>query len=240
VAHRAVALEGAQRADLLEPRPVLVLEHRARRQLARDAADHGGCDLHREGERIVLQHERHVGADRLDRLPVIADDLVVGAQCVRRRDHHAGRALIHHRPRQRAHRGKARRGDADHHGQLRRAPDHLARDCHRLGVLELGCLAELAEHGDAGGSAAEIEVGQAVDRRGVDRAVVEEGRRCDGEDAARVGSEQHERFLQAKEKGMTCARLRTRTSGGQRGKRSRSFSFQNLPVEVRGTASITS
>ena len=35
VAHRAVALEAAQRRDLLQPRPVLVLEHHARRQFLR-------------------------------------------------------------------------------------------------------------------------------------------------------------------------------------------------------------
>ncbi len=32
-----------------------------------DAADHARRHLHREGQRIVLQHERHVGADRLRR-----------------------------------------------------------------------------------------------------------------------------------------------------------------------------
>ena len=45
--------------------------------LGDDAANHAGRHLDREGQRIVLQHERHVGADGLRRLPVVGDDLVV-------------------------------------------------------------------------------------------------------------------------------------------------------------------
>ena len=63
--HLTGALEGAQRRDLLQAGPVLVLEHHARRQLLHDAADHTRRHLHAESERVVLQHEGDVGADRL-------------------------------------------------------------------------------------------------------------------------------------------------------------------------------
>ena len=40
-------------------------------------------------ERVVLQNERHVRADRLGRLTVVSHDLVVGPQGIRRTDHDA-------------------------------------------------------------------------------------------------------------------------------------------------------
>ena len=46
-------------------------------------------------------------------------------------------------------------------------------------MLQLGCLAELAEHGDAGRTDAEVEVGQARDRRVVPTALGME--RCRGD-----------------------------------------------------------
>ena len=51
--------------------------------------------------------ERDVRADCLDGLREVGDDLVVGAQRGRRRDHDAGSAGIHRAARQRAHRREA-------------------------------------------------------------------------------------------------------------------------------------
>jgi len=48
-----------------------------------------------------------------------------------------------------------------------------------LGGVELGRLAELPEHGDAGRAGAQVEPAQAVDRCEIDRAVF--GERCRGD-----------------------------------------------------------
>ncbi|MNT34333.1 hypothetical protein D3C72_1703090 [compost metagenome] len=106
MSHRAVLLEGPQRRDLLKTRPVFMLQHHARRQVLHDATDHRRCHLHGERERIVLQHEWDVRADRLDCLPVIADDLVISAQRVWRSDHDPCGALRHYVLGERAHGGK--------------------------------------------------------------------------------------------------------------------------------------
>ncbi|MNN21957.1 hypothetical protein D3C81_1352960 [compost metagenome] len=192
MAHRAILFEAAQRRDLFQPGPVLVLEHHAGGQFLHDAADHAGRHLHREGQRIVLDHERHVRADGLHGLAVIADDLVIRAQRVGRGDHHARRAALHHFAGQRAHGGKPWRRHPHHHRQSPRPADHLRGHLHGFGMFQLGRLAQLAQHGNAGGATGQVKVGQAVDRGDVDRAIVEERRRGDGEDAACVSGQRGE------------------------------------------------
>ena len=128
-------------------------------------------------------------ADRFLRLLEIADDLIVGAQLRRRRDHHAGGARIHRGARQRAHGGEARRRDADDDLHVFGALDEAPGDLLRLGRLELRRLAQNAEHGDAVAADLGVEVGQPVDGFLVDAAVVVERRRRDREGACGLGGE---------------------------------------------------
>ncbi len=88
---------------------------------------------------------------------------------------------------QRAHRGKARRRDADDHLQLLGALDEAHRDLLGLGRIELRRLAQDAEHRDAVAADLGVEIGQPVDRGLVDAAVVVERRRRDREGALRPG-----------------------------------------------------
>ena len=189
LAHAAVGHQAFQRGELFQPRPFLVLHHLAGRMRRDDAGDHRRRHEHAGRIRIVLDHERHVVADRLHGVGVIGDDLVVGLERRRRRDHHAARAGIHHVLHQRAHRGEARRGRADHHRQAIDPPHHLTcqRDRFRMGQLRR--LAHDAEHRDAGDAAADVEIHQPVEARAVDRAVLGERRRRDDVDAACVNIE---------------------------------------------------
>jgi hypothetical protein len=191
VSHRAVTLESAQRGDLLQARPVLVLEHRARRVVGHDAADHRGGHLHAEGQGVVLNDERHVGADRLRGLRVVARDLIVGAQRVGRRDHHAGRTERHRLARQCAHRGEPWRRDTHDHRGLAERLDKALGHRQALGCVELGRFAQLSEHRDAGAPAAQVELAESIDRGEVDGPVVEERRGGNGVDAASVGEQGH-------------------------------------------------
>jgi hypothetical protein len=173
-----------------------MLHHLAGGIVGHDAADHRG--RHHDARRIgiVLHHEWHVAADRLDGVGVIRHDLVVGLERARRRDHHAARAGIHDVFGERAHLGEARRRDADHHRQAVHAPHHLARQRDGLRVGELGRLAHDAEDSHAGDAAADVEVHQPVEARGIDRAILGERRRRDDVDAACTGI-QHRRHLSA-------------------------------------------
>ncbi|KAG1259363.1 hypothetical protein G6F65_015322 [Rhizopus arrhizus] len=144
VAHRAFGLEAAQRRDLFQTGPGFVLEHHARRQVRHDAPDDRRRHLHRKRQRVVLQHERHVVANGLDRLVVVGDDLVVGTQGVRRRNHHAGGSQVHPGARQRAHGSEARRRHAPHDGHAAGLADHLRGDVQRFREIQLRRFAQLA------------------------------------------------------------------------------------------------
>jgi hypothetical protein len=157
-----------------------MFEHDAGRIVRQNPPDHARGHHSAEIERIVLDYERNVCADRLDRLPIIRDDLVVGAQPARRGNHDARGAGLHRCACEGAHGSEAGRGHTDDHRQRRRPPDKARRDINRLLRVELGGLAQDAEHGQAGAAAAEIKVGQAVDRGGVDPAVEVKWRGRDG------------------------------------------------------------
>ncbi len=178
-----------QSRDLLQPRPVLVLEHHAGRIVGDDAADHVRRHDDAKRQRIVLDDEGDVRADRLDRLRVIGHDLVIRAQRGRRGDHDAGRALGHGGVRERPHRRESRRRDADDERQLRRAGDAARDNADRLVVIELRRFAHDAQNGAAVGPGRDIMVDHPVDAGGVDRAIVEKGRRRDGKDAFGVDGE---------------------------------------------------
>ncbi len=180
---------GAQRGNLFQPRPIFVLEHHAGGIVHHDLADHRGRKHHRQRQRIILQHPGNIVADRFDRLLEIARDLIVGAQMRRRRDHHPGRARIHRGARQRAHRGESRRGDADDDLHVPGALHEALCDFLGLRTIELGRLAQNAEHGDAVAADLGIEVGQPVDGFVVDAAVIVERRRRNGEGACGFGGE---------------------------------------------------
>ncbi|MNL39203.1 hypothetical protein D3C87_1614680 [compost metagenome] len=172
-----------------------MLQHHAGGIVLDNLADHRRCHHHRERQRVVLDHEGDVGADRLDRLGVIAGDLVVGAERGRRGDHHAAGAEIHHLPGERAHRGEARRRDADD-DRLSPHPRHGPLDqLHGFLRLQLGRLAHDAEHRDAVRADAVIEFEQPVGRGPVDRAVRVERRRRDREDATGGGCQAHAALL---------------------------------------------
>ena len=134
-------------------------------------------------QRIILDDEGNVGADRLDGLRVIGDDLVVGPQRRRRRDHHRRRARLHRALRQRPHRRKARRRDADDEGK-RRPPHAAPDDVERLRAVELRRLAENAQDRAAVGADAAVMVDQPVEAVEIDAPVGMERGRRDREDAA--------------------------------------------------------
>src|SRR3954453_4471083 len=132
VPHGAIRLEAAQGRDLVEPRPILVLEHDAGRVLLDDLADYLRRHLHREGEGVVLDHEGDVGTDRLNSLAVIARDLVVGTQARDRCDHNSGCTALHDLTGERTHRSKTGRRHTDDYGQLAHPPDETLRNRNRL------------------------------------------------------------------------------------------------------------
>jgi len=171
-----------------------MLEHHAVRIVGDDLADHRGREDHREGQRIVLENPRHIRPDGFSRLLVIADDLVVGAKRGRRRDHDTGSTGVHRCPRQRAHGGKARCGDADDHLHFLGALDEAHRHLLGFSGVELRGFTEDAEHRDAVAADLLVEIGQAVDRALVDPAVIVERRRRDCEGALGVGGELHQSF----------------------------------------------
>jgi hypothetical protein len=61
----------AQGRDLVEPRPVLMLEHHAGGVLLDDPHDHLRRHDHIGRERVILDHEGHVRADGFHRIGII-------------------------------------------------------------------------------------------------------------------------------------------------------------------------
>ena len=161
---RPVLLKAAQRRDLFQPRPVFVLEHHAGRIVHDDPADHRRRHDDGERQRIVLEHEGHILADRLGCLAEIGDDLLVGSQRRRRRDHDRRGPCPHGGSRQAAHRREARRRDADNHRQILGALHDPRHHIQRLGRIELLRFAHDAEDGQAIDAAACVEIDHGVDR----------------------------------------------------------------------------
>lgn len=188
--HRPLALEGADRRDLSEARPILVLQHHAGGVLRDDPADHGGRHHHGEGERVILKHEGNIRPYRLGSMSKIACDLIVRAQRVGGRDHHPGGAHFHHLPGEGAHRREARRGDSDDDGEPGLA-DHAFRDRGTLRMVELSRLAELAQDRQPIDLRAFEERHHPAEGDLVDPPVRVERRRCDRHDAADVAGEGH-------------------------------------------------
>ena len=182
---RAAVARRAQRRDLGEARPILVLEHDATGQRLDDAEDHFRRDLHAGGERIILQHERR-RAQRLGDAVEIAEDLVVGAQMAGRRDHDARGAGVHRDGRKRLYRRQSRRRDADNHLRAARAGDRAADESARFLLGQFRRFAHDAENGEAVRAALEVEIDHPVDAAEVERARVREGRGGDDEDALRA------------------------------------------------------
>ena len=184
--HKTFALESAQRRDFFQSRPVLVLEHHARRVVGDDAPDHAGRHLHGQRQRVVLDDEGNVGADRFHRLRVIGDDLIVGAQRRRRRDHHPGRAALHRGQRQGAHRRETRRRDADDDRQLGARRIQRVAKLSASSASSLPRLAHDAEDRAAVGSGCDIIIHQAVDAALVEPPVGRKRRRSNRKNAAGV------------------------------------------------------
>ena len=166
VAHRALAAPSAQLAEIFsspgQSSCFSITQDGFSATIRRITA---GRHQHREGERVVLEHERHVGADRLDRLPVVADDRVVGAQRVRRRDHHArGAASIASCVSARiAAKPGRRHADDDRHPARARSRGLTMRD--RLVGVSLGASPSCPSTVRPATPAFEEEIGHAVDRR---------------------------------------------------------------------------
>ena len=138
----------ARRArDLVEPGPILVLQHLAVGHVADDQLDELRRDRDSGGQRIVLQDEGR-RAEGLADLEEEAVGLLVGADGPGRRDHDAGSARTHHGHRELGHRREAGRGDADDHRQAR-ALDHALGDGAGLLGGQLRGFAELTEDGEA-------------------------------------------------------------------------------------------
>ena len=158
-----------------------MLEHHAGWVVHHDFPDHGGRHDHGQRQWIILQHPGNVGADRFHHLLEISGDLLVGAQMLRRRDHYSGGTRIHGGPRQRAHRGKSRRRDADDDLHVLR-PLHKAF-CHLFGLrtFKLRRLTQNAQHGHAVASDLAIKIRQPIDGFVIDAAVVVERRGRNGE-----------------------------------------------------------
>ena len=157
----------------------------AGRDRPEDAQQHRQRKLHAVvGERVVLHAERHVLAQRLGGHLVVGHRLVVGPHGSPRPDHHAGGTQVHHAPRELAHGGEARRGDAhDHRHPAVHAREHPLHVGTRLVGRELGRFAHHAQDGEAGHAAVEVEVREAVGALEVERAIVPEGRHGDEVDA---------------------------------------------------------
>ena len=178
------ALGLAKCGDLVQARPVLVLEHNAARQPANDLADDVGRDLHPRREREVLQYEGDV-AERLGRGLEIVDDLRIGANGAGWRHHHARRARLHRDVREFLHGCEARGADADHD---RDATVDVAADRFderaAFTAAELRRFTHHAEHGDAGHAMRQVKLHQAPDAAEIDGAVVRERRDRNDENAA--------------------------------------------------------
>ena len=146
-----------------------------------DPADHRRRHHNHKRERVVLQNERNVRADRLCRLTIVSHDLVVGPQGIRRTDHDARGAEFHHLTGERPHGRKARSRHADDDGHACTLDDAF---CNRdqLVVVELGRFAQLTEDRDAIDSAFQEKVGHAIQRRFINPAIVMERSRCDRDD----------------------------------------------------------
>jgi hypothetical protein len=85
----------AQRGDLVQAGPVLVLQAHEGRHIAHQARDHRNRHLHSGRQRKILHNDGRV-ASEVGCLTIVARNLVVGPQRTRRRDHHAGGPIIHH------------------------------------------------------------------------------------------------------------------------------------------------
>ncbi len=139
----------AQGADLLQTRPVFVLEHHAGWIVVDDALDDLGRHDDAEQQRVILNDERDVGADGGDGLRVVVDDLVVCAEAWRRGNHDAGRTAFHHAAGERPHGCEARGGNAYDHRNSGSADD-LVGDREGFGGIELRSFAHDAEDGETG------------------------------------------------------------------------------------------
>ena len=169
-------------ADLVEPRPILVLQHLAVGHVADDELDELRRDRDAGRQRIVLQDERawRRGPRRPRRRTV---GLLVGADGPGRRDHDAGGARTHHGQRKLGHRGKAGRGDADDHRQAR-AFDHALGDGAGFLGGQLRGFAELAQDGETVDPRALVEIDHPIDAGEIEDAFVGEGGDGDHVDAA--------------------------------------------------------
>ncbi len=183
-AHLARIARAAQSRDLVETGPVLVLEHDAGGALLDDPHDHFRCHDHVGGERVILDHPRHIRADGLDGIGVVGDDLVVGLEGRRRRDHHACCTRIHDLGGQARHGGKACGRNADDDGNApRHRGDDLTGEGQSLIGGQLGRLAHDAENRQASGAGLEIGLDHTVRGSRIDPPVALEGRGADDVDA---------------------------------------------------------
>jgi hypothetical protein len=116
---------------------------------------------------------KNVGTDGVDGVSIVSDDLIVGSERVRGRDHDARSAEVHHISRQSAHCGEARGRHSHDDGQAR-ALDDAAGDIERFPVIELRCFAKLAEDRYPVDSRLHEEIRHPIDGRLVDPPVVKE------------------------------------------------------------------
>src|ERR1022692_3817256 len=77
MAHGPIEFKTPQNRNLLETRPVFVLEHKAGGVFVDYAADHSRRHYHGKCKRVVLNYEGHVRADCLRSLTVVGHNLVI-------------------------------------------------------------------------------------------------------------------------------------------------------------------
>jgi hypothetical protein len=177
-----VAEERAQARDLGQRRGLLELHRLDLRDLGAYLGDEGGRHVDLGGDRLVLQHDRQPGG-RGDDAIVLRHRIEVLEPVGRRHHQRVGAMLARHA---REGRGEVRAGGRDAHRDRHAATGLLDHRLHHAAALLVGepvGLARDPEDGDAGDAAAEHGVHQPRQALDVERAVVEERRGQDVEDA---------------------------------------------------------
>ena len=156
--------------DLVQARPVLVLEHDHVRAGLGDPAHQGGAHRRPAGQREVLEDPGHRPQQLAD-LAAVAEDRLVAAQRTRRGHHHPGRSGIHDGLRELHQAREPGARDADHDRDLHPGQD-AAGDRQRFVEVSLGASPSWPRMVSPSTPAIEVPVDQPVEPRQIERAIL--------------------------------------------------------------------